>query len=196
MVAVEASAAESLRRLIGPGAAIVFKGSGFYKTDYRSDSYKKAAAAEKKERSGGNKEEKGKKKSAGKSPNAGGKNDKVLADGRLELGNGRIAPAPKKLDKEKMAKSLERLQLGTSFDVAVGMQLIQKRRSGNDVIVKIKKDGYEWDGDVYGSLSAACMWATHRSVSGNDMFNFTKHSNITIKGKGVPNGSFRKGDAD
>jgi putative FmdB family regulatory protein len=36
-----------LRRLIGPGAALVFKGSGFYKTDYRSESYKKAAAAEK-----------------------------------------------------------------------------------------------------------------------------------------------------
>lgn len=36
-----------LRRLIGPGAAIVFKGSGFYQTDYRSDSYKKAAASEK-----------------------------------------------------------------------------------------------------------------------------------------------------
>jgi len=37
-----------VRRLIGAGAAIVFKGSGFYKTDYRSDSYKKAAEAEKK----------------------------------------------------------------------------------------------------------------------------------------------------
>jgi len=37
-----------LRRLIGPGAAIVFKGSGFYQTDYRSDSYKKGAAAAKK----------------------------------------------------------------------------------------------------------------------------------------------------
>jgi putative FmdB family regulatory protein len=36
-----------LRRLIGPGAAIVFKGSGFYQTDYRSESYKKAAAADK-----------------------------------------------------------------------------------------------------------------------------------------------------
>jgi putative FmdB family regulatory protein len=36
-----------LRRLIGPGAAIVFRGSGFYTTDYRSESYKKAAAAEK-----------------------------------------------------------------------------------------------------------------------------------------------------
>ena len=35
-----------LRRVIGPGAAIIFKGSGFYKTDYRSESYKKAAAAE------------------------------------------------------------------------------------------------------------------------------------------------------
>jgi putative FmdB family regulatory protein len=36
-----------LRRLFGAGAALVFKGSGFYQTDYRSDSYKKAAAAEK-----------------------------------------------------------------------------------------------------------------------------------------------------
>jgi putative FmdB family regulatory protein len=35
-----------LRRLIGTGAAIVFKGSGFYQTDYRSESYKKAAKAE------------------------------------------------------------------------------------------------------------------------------------------------------
>jgi putative FmdB family regulatory protein len=36
-----------LRRLFGTGAAIVFKGSGFYQTDYRSESYKKKAAAEK-----------------------------------------------------------------------------------------------------------------------------------------------------
>jgi len=36
-----------LRRLIGPGAALLFRGSGFYKTDYRSESYKKAAAADK-----------------------------------------------------------------------------------------------------------------------------------------------------
>ncbi|MEX0886218.1 MAG: zinc ribbon domain-containing protein [Phycisphaeraceae bacterium] len=36
-----------LRRLIGTGAGIIFKGSGFYETDYRSDSYNKAAKAEK-----------------------------------------------------------------------------------------------------------------------------------------------------
>lgn len=35
-----------LRRLIGTGAAVVFKGSGFYQTDYRSDSYKKSAATD------------------------------------------------------------------------------------------------------------------------------------------------------
>ncbi|MFN9271555.1 MAG: FmdB family zinc ribbon protein [Planctomycetia bacterium] len=35
-----------LRRLIGAGGAIVFKGSGFYQTDYRSESYKKGAAAD------------------------------------------------------------------------------------------------------------------------------------------------------
>ena len=36
-----------LRRLFGTGAAVMFKGSGFYTTDYRSDSYKKAASADK-----------------------------------------------------------------------------------------------------------------------------------------------------
>ena len=47
-----------LRRLIGPGAAIVFKGSGFYKTDYRSESYKKDAAADKSAATGGKSETK------------------------------------------------------------------------------------------------------------------------------------------
>lgn len=36
-----------LRRLIGTGAGVIFKGSGFYQTDYRSDSYRKAADADK-----------------------------------------------------------------------------------------------------------------------------------------------------
>lgn len=39
---------DSLRRLFGTGAAILFKGSGFYETDYRSDGYKKAAEADSK----------------------------------------------------------------------------------------------------------------------------------------------------
>lgn len=37
---------KKLRRLFGSGAAILFKGSGFYQTDYRSDSYKSAAKAD------------------------------------------------------------------------------------------------------------------------------------------------------
>ena len=35
-----------LRRVFGAGAAILFKGSGFYQTDYRSESYKKSAKAD------------------------------------------------------------------------------------------------------------------------------------------------------
>lgn len=35
-----------LRRKFGIGAAVLFKGSGFYQTDYRSESYKSAAKAE------------------------------------------------------------------------------------------------------------------------------------------------------
>ncbi len=35
-----------VKRLIGTGAGIIFKGSGFYQTDYRSESYKSAAKAD------------------------------------------------------------------------------------------------------------------------------------------------------
>jgi putative FmdB family regulatory protein len=38
---------KKLRRLFGTGAAVMFKGSGFYTTDYRSDKYKAAAKADK-----------------------------------------------------------------------------------------------------------------------------------------------------
>ena len=38
-------------RQFGTGAAIMFKGSGFYETDYRSDSYKKSAEADKSKKS-------------------------------------------------------------------------------------------------------------------------------------------------
>ncbi len=44
-----------VRRLVGTGAGILFKGSGFYLTDYRSESYKQAAKADK-EAGGGKKE--------------------------------------------------------------------------------------------------------------------------------------------
>lgn len=38
----------ALERQIGVGAAVLFKGPGFYQTDYRSESYRKAAEAESK----------------------------------------------------------------------------------------------------------------------------------------------------
>jgi putative FmdB family regulatory protein len=42
------------QRMIGAGAGIIFKGSGFYQTDYRSADYKKAAEADKKGAEGAN----------------------------------------------------------------------------------------------------------------------------------------------
>jgi putative FmdB family regulatory protein len=35
-----------VKRLLGTGAGLIFKGSGFYITDYRSESYKNSAKAE------------------------------------------------------------------------------------------------------------------------------------------------------
>jgi len=36
-----------VKRLIGSGAGVIFKGNGFYQTDYRSDSYRKGAEKDK-----------------------------------------------------------------------------------------------------------------------------------------------------
>ena len=37
----------TLKRLIGAGSGVIFKGSGFYQTDYRSEDYKKSEKSEK-----------------------------------------------------------------------------------------------------------------------------------------------------
>ena len=50
---------QTAKRLIGTGAGIIFKGSGFYETDYRSESYKKAAKADTETSSGGKTEKPG-----------------------------------------------------------------------------------------------------------------------------------------
>ena len=52
----------AVRRLIGTGAWVIFKGSGFYQTDYRSESYKKAAEKDKAAGSSSGKDSGGEKK--------------------------------------------------------------------------------------------------------------------------------------
>jgi putative FmdB family regulatory protein len=42
----EAACDGQVRRLLGVGAGVIFKGSGFYQTDYRSSSYQAGAKAE------------------------------------------------------------------------------------------------------------------------------------------------------
>jgi putative FmdB family regulatory protein len=53
------------KRLIGTGGGIIFKGSGFYETDYRSESYRKAAKADADVASGGKSDVKSDKSSDG-----------------------------------------------------------------------------------------------------------------------------------
>jgi putative FmdB family regulatory protein len=54
-------------RLLSAGAGLLFKGEGFYITDYRSDSYKKAASSEKEAPKKAKGDEKPKKDSGGTS---------------------------------------------------------------------------------------------------------------------------------
>jgi len=83
---------KKLRRLIGTGAAIVFKGSGFYQTDYRSDSYKKSASSDKKTSDG----------SSGTSSDASSSESKPSGD---SAGTSKSEPIPKKESKSTGEKS-------------------------------------------------------------------------------------------
>src|ERR1700755_2207052 len=65
-----------VKRLLGTGAGVIFKGSGFYTTDYRSSSYKEAAKKESGAGSGG-----GGEKSTPAKEKGGGKESPKSADG-------------------------------------------------------------------------------------------------------------------
>jgi putative FmdB family regulatory protein len=67
------------QRLLSAGAGLVFKGSGFYITDYRSDSYKKAERKEGPESSSSKKEGTGT-SSSGKEAGDTGKSRKKSSD--------------------------------------------------------------------------------------------------------------------
>jgi len=68
-----------LKRLIGIGSGIIFKGSGFYQTDYRSDSYKADAKSAESKTTTKKAESKGKESKPAKKTAKSGKNKKKTA---------------------------------------------------------------------------------------------------------------------
>jgi putative FmdB family regulatory protein len=83
------------QRVIGPGAGIIFKGSGFYQTDYRSSAYKKAAEADKKASEGSSAKSNGEsnssksdskpsEKTSAPAPKSGGKSGEKAGGGSKE----------------------------------------------------------------------------------------------------------------
>jgi putative FmdB family regulatory protein len=64
-----------LKRLIGTGSGVIFKGNGFYQTDYRSESYKEAEKKEKDTVDTGDTKKKGETKTEGSKTSDKGKKD-------------------------------------------------------------------------------------------------------------------------
>jgi putative FmdB family regulatory protein len=63
-----------VKRLLGTGAGLLFKGSGFYITDYRSSGYKEAVKKESGSKDAGTGKSEGSKGDGGKSPSSAGGN--------------------------------------------------------------------------------------------------------------------------
>ncbi len=68
-----------VKRLLGTGAGIIFKGGGFYETDYRSDSYKSGA---KKDSEASKPKEKGSDSAGSKSPSGSDSSSKAGSGGK------------------------------------------------------------------------------------------------------------------
>lgn len=80
----------SLKRLIGTGAAVLFKGSGFYETDYRTRSYKSGAEADKK---------------AGDSSTSSGDSTSPSGESTSKSDGGQSSEGPKKTDSGSSSQS-------------------------------------------------------------------------------------------
>jgi|SRR5581483_6224499 len=89
---------QKVRRLIGPGAGLIFKGSGFYITDYRSDSYKNSAKSD--NGTGGAPSSDGKPADSGAAPAATG----AAAAESKPAAKAEAAPAPKAESKPSKKK--------------------------------------------------------------------------------------------
>jgi putative FmdB family regulatory protein len=76
-----------LKRLIGAGSGVIFKGSGFYETDYRSKNYRDS---EKKERDSGEKKTATTKEAAKKEPETKTKESKPSKSTKPTTGNKKI----------------------------------------------------------------------------------------------------------
>lgn len=126
-------------------------------------------------------------KAAAKAKAPRGPRKRLDASKRVKLaGENRFAPQARVNTSEQMAAALGRVDLGQKFDLAVGMQIVRKRRGDVPVVVTIAKDGFVYEGVTYSSLSAAGQVATKRAVSGNDYFSIKSYGCTQIQGKGVP----------
>lgn len=84
-----------VKRLLGTGAGLIFKGSGFYITDYRSDSYNKSAKAE----SGGDSPKSGSENASSGATSDSGKSAPAASNAKSDA-----KPAPAAKDKPKSSK--------------------------------------------------------------------------------------------
>lgn len=94
--------------------------------------------------------------------------------------------APKEISEQEMAAHLaptrfkERgVRISQPFQLEVGMQLIRQKRD-RSVVVTLRSNGFEYEGKIYPTLSAAAIASEHRSVSGNDFFNL-EHPSSEIR---------------
>lgn len=86
------------------------------------------------------------------------------------------APYPKTISPEQMRHLLScpdfkkrGVRIGQPFQLEIGMAIVHRKKT-REVVVHLRETGFEFNGTMYPTLSAAAIAIERRSVSGNDFF--------------------------
>jgi hypothetical protein len=109
---------------------------------------------------------------------------KRTSNGKLRgtMHNGKPLPPIRQLTKEQMARAMERIRIGQSFPLELGMKIVRKKRDG-ELVITLCENGFEMEGVVYSSLSTAAMYAERRIVSANAFFNLESNKCTEVRDK-------------
>jgi len=108
--------------------------------------------------------------------------ERGVRNGVASFLNGKRLPGPITLTLEAMVASMERIRLGVPIDLEIGHQIVRKARGGVEHVVKLTKNGYAYNGEVYGSLSAVAQNASGTPCrSGNDWFGIAKSDATCVR---------------
>jgi hypothetical protein len=99
---------------------------------------------------------------------------------------------PKPIPKEEMQAAMARVRLGKPIDFEIGYQIVKHSANGEEHVVTLRENGFEYKGNLYNSLTQCAGHASGNTYrAGNDWFSLVTSRRTEVrdaKGKVIARG--------